>query len=286
MAQQVKNGGAIANAKAQTAQKAPATVKEWVGAYKSQFEKALPDSISPERFTRIALSALSQNPQLQACELQSLLGALMNAAALGLEPNSPLQQAFLIPYKDHGVWKIRFEIGYRGLIDLAYRSGEVKMLQAHVVHENDEFFFEYGLDPKLVHRPAIGNRGAATHVYAVFKLVNGGEGFQVMSLDDVRAHAQRYSKSFDRGPWKTNFEEMSKKTVLKALLKYSPMKSEVVRGMASDDTVQNLRVPDAPGDDLIIEQEVIQVADAADGPAPAADVPPAFFPDEEAPPEH
>lgn len=128
----------------------------------------------------------------------------------------------------------------KGLIDLAYRSGDVASIQAQVVYANDEFEAEYGLEPKLRHKPAVGERGEAVAVYAVFKTVSGGYGFQVMSLDDVRKHAQKYSRAYQGGtsPWQTNFEEMAKKTVLKACLKYAPLKSEFARGMAQDGTIK------------------------------------------------
>lgn len=217
----------------------PGTIQQWIKTYKGQFARALPDVITPERFTRIALSAITSNPSLQECSTESLMGALMTAAQLGLEPNTPLGQAYLIPY--NGV--CTFQIGYKGMLDLAYRSGQVKSIQAHIVYENDIFEFEYGLNPKLRHIPAMGRRGRMTHAYAVFKLVNDGEGFQVMSEGDILEHAQRYSKSVNRGPWKTDFEGMAKKTVLKMLLKYAPMKSGFARAMSVDETAQIMTEP-------------------------------------------
>lgn len=97
--------------------------------------KALPSVITPERFTRMVLTALSSTPKLQTCTPQSFLGAMMQAAQLGVEPNTPLGQAYLIPYGN----VCQFQLGYKGLMDLAYRSGEVSSIQAHEVHENDTF---------------------------------------------------------------------------------------------------------------------------------------------------
>jgi len=129
-------------------------------------------------------------------------------------------------------------IADKGLIDLAYRSGEVSVIQAQVVYENDEFEYSFGLEPKLNHVPATRDRGIPTHVYAVFRTKDGGYGFEVMSMDDVREHARRYSKAYENGPWQTNFEEMAKKTVLKRVLKYAPLKSDFVRGIAQDETIK------------------------------------------------
>lgn len=214
------------------------TMQDYIKRMQGEIAKALPSVITPERFTRITLSALSTNQKLRECSPQSFLGAMMTAAQLGLEPNTPLGQAYLIPYRNHGRLECQFQLGYKGLIDLCYRSGEVSTIQAHTVYENDEFTYEFGLEPKLKHVPASSNRGNPTHFYAVFRAKSGGYGFEVMSVEDVRAHAQKYSKSYENGPWQTNFEEMAKKTVLKRVLKYAPIKTEFMRGLAADETVK------------------------------------------------
>ncbi len=164
----------------------------------------------------------------------------MTAAQLGLEPNTPLGQAYLIPYKNKGVLECQFQIGYKGLIDLAYRSGEVEIIQAQVAFENDEFDYELGLDPKLKHKPAKENRGKPIYYYAIFKTKSGGYGFEVMSFHDIKLHAKKYSQSYssEYSPWQKNFDEMAKKTVLKRVLKYAPLKSDFVRAIAVDETVK------------------------------------------------
>ena len=165
---------------------------------------------------------------------------MMTAAQLGLEPNTPLGQAYLIPFRNKGTLECQFQLGYKGLIDLAYRSGQITVIQAHTVYANDEFHYEFGLDPQLKHVPAEGDRGEPIFFYAVFKTKDGGFGFEVMSADEVRAHAKKYSQAFssDYSPWKTNFEEMAKKTVLKKALKYAPLKTDFVRGLSTDETVK------------------------------------------------
>lgn len=214
------------------------TLQDYVKLMMPEIQKALPSVMTPERFARIVLSALSSNPTLQQTTPQSFLGAMMTAAQLGLEPNTPLGQAYLIPYRNHGVMEATFQLGYKGLIDLAYRSGEISVIQAQVVYKNDEFSYSFGLEPSLKHVPAKESRGEPSHVYAVFRTKDGGYGFEVMSMDDVRAHAQQYSKAFGNGPWKTNFTEMAKKTVLKKVLKYAPLKSDFARGVAQDGTIR------------------------------------------------
>ena len=216
-----------------------ATMQAHIKRMEGEIKQALPSVLTPERFTRIVLSALSTNPKLQETTPESFLGAMMTAAQLGMEPNTPLGQAYLLPYYNSKkrCLECQFQLGYKGLIDLAYRSGEVSTIQAHVVYEHYKFSYASGLEPQLEHVPAMGDRGSPTHVYAVFRTKDGGYSFGVMSIDDVRRHAQRYSKSFENGPWQTNFEEMAKKTVLKRVLKYAPLKSDFVRGVSQDGAI-------------------------------------------------
>lgn len=216
------------------------TMQAYIKAMEPAIKKALPSVITPERFTRMVLSALSSTPKLAECSPQSFLAAMMTAAQLGVEPNTALGQAYLLPYRNHGQMECQFQLGYKGLIDLAYRSGEVSVIQAHTVYENDVFEYELGMDPKLRHVPAKADRGEAVAYYAMFKTKDGGYGFEVMSVDDVQRHAQRYSKSYGSGssPWRSNFDEMAKKTVLKRALKYAPLKSDFVRGVAQDETIK------------------------------------------------
>ena len=217
------------------------TMQTYIKSMEGEIKKALPSVITPERFTRMVLSAISVNPKLGSCTPQSFLGAMMSAAQLGLEPNTPLGQAYILPYQNKGILEAQFQLGYKGLIDLAYRSGEVEVVQAHVVYENDTFECEYGLEPKLTHKPADSNRGNPIKVYAMFKTKSGGYGFEVMSMDDVRRHAEKYSKAYGSSfsPWKSTFEEMAKKTVLKQVLKYAPLKSDFVRAVVQDETIKS-----------------------------------------------
>lgn len=234
------------------------TMQTYIKSMEGEIKKALPSVITPERFTRMVLSAISTNPKLGSCTPQSFLGAMMSAAQLGLEPNTPLGQAYILPYQNKGTLEAQFQLGYKGLIDLAYRSGEVELVQAHIVYENDKFECEYGLDAKLTHVPADSNRGEPIKVYAMFKTKSGGYGYEVMSMDDIRDHAKKYSKAYSSSysPWATNFEEMAKKTVLKKCLKYAPLKSDFVRGVVQDGAIKNeisddmYDVPDA----IVVEE--------------------------------
>lgn len=210
----------------------PQTIKDYIQIMSPEIAKALPKVMTPERFTRIALSAVSNTPKLANCTPESFLGAMMNAAQLGLEPNTPLGQAYLIPYGN----TCQFQIGYKGLLDLAHRSKT--NVEAHEVYENDEFTYSYGLVPALTHVPAMKNRGQVIAYYAIWRN-DGNFGFEVMSKEDVLEHAKKFSKTFGSGPWQTNFDEMAKKTVLKKVLKYAPLSSEFQTAMSQDETVKS-----------------------------------------------
>lgn len=255
---------AIQAAQSAQASRKPATMQDYIKKMQGEIAKALPSVLTPERFTRITLSALSTNAKLAETTPKSFLGAMMTAAQLGLEPNTPLGQAYLIPFRNHGVLECQFQLGYKGLIDLAYRSGDVSTIQAHTVYSNDEFEYELGLEPKLRHVPAKSDRGDPVFFYAVFRTKDGGYGFDVMSLDDVRTHAKKYSKAYSNGPWQTNFEEMAKKTVLKRVLKYAPLKTDFVRGLSADETIKTQLSDDmfSVPDDTVIEAEGYEVDEA------------------------
>lgn len=235
-------GGVIATA--QKAQEQDAQNKKKMQALitsmKPQIEAALPSVLTGERFSRMILSAMSTTPQLAACTPKSFLGAMMQAAQLGVEPNTPLGQAYLIPFRNKGVLECQFQLGYKGLIDLAYRSGAVKDIQAHEVYENDVFEYELGLTPILKHKPSMKNRGEVIAYYAIYHTKDGGYGFEVMSKEDIQKHAEGYSKSYEStySPWTNNFDEMAKKTVIKKCLKYAPLKTEFIRQLAADNTIK------------------------------------------------
>lgn len=163
----------IRKATAQPAAKTDAktSMQAYIKQMQGEIKKALPAVMTPERFTRIVLSALSTNPKLGQTTPQSFLAAMMTAAQLGMEPNTPLGQAYLIPFYNNKTHcsECQFQLGYKGLIDLAYRSGEVSIIQAQVVYEHDSFNYSFGLEPVLKHIPAVSDRGEPTYVYAMFR---------------------------------------------------------------------------------------------------------------------
>lgn len=252
-----------ANSAAVAKKEEPKSMMAWIKGYEGQIAKALPSVMTPERFARIAMTAVTQNPTLGACTPGSFIGALLTAAQLGLEPNTPLGQAYLIPFKNKGVLEAQFQLGYRGLIDLVHRSEDLKDINAHIVYENDTFEYELGLEPKLRHVPAMKDRGSIAWVYAIYRLQSGGQGFEVMSFEDIEAHKKKYSKAASKGfsPWQTSWEEMAKKTVIKRVLKYAPLRTEFVRAVKDDESTLNFT---ADGDDYNIIQDKSLVYDEDD----------------------
>lgn len=199
---------------------------------KQQLAAALPKHLTADRMARIVLTELRRVPKLMDCEPASLMGAVMQCAQIGLEPGNGLGHAYLIPFGR----EVQLIIGYRGFLDLARRSGQIKSISARAVYSCDKFEYRYGLNEDLIHEPAADrpNNATLTFVYAVANLKDGGHQFEVMSkaeVDKVRAK----SKSGGTGPWKDHYEEMAKKTAIRRLFKYLPVSVEMQRAVMSDE---------------------------------------------------
>lgn len=219
-------------------------IVDLIKAMESEIKRALPSIMTPERFTRMAISATNTNPTLLKCEKTTFLSALMNAAQLGLEPNTPLGQAYLIPYwsSKRNRYECQFQIGYQGYKDLFYRNDDNCNADAYVVYENDVFEYELGLNPNLVHKPALKNRGEVIAYYAVWKNKQGGFGITVMSKEDMEHFYDEKVKPNKNGkssPWDTDYIAMAKKTVLKQNLKYAPLSADLRRLVEADETVKS-----------------------------------------------
>lgn len=217
----------------------------------AQLKVALPRHMTAERMARIATTEMRKVPKLAQCDPMSFLGAVIQCAQLGLEPGNALGHAYILPFdkreKVGGQWKtVRTEaqviIGYRGMIDLARRSGQIVSIDARAVYEGDRFECSLGLDPKIEHEPDWQNPNRAQSdklrfVYAVAKLKDGGVQFDVMSraeVDGIRAR----SKSADNGPWVTDYAAMALKTVVRRLFKFLPVSIEIQRAVGIDEMAE------------------------------------------------
>ena len=240
----------------------PATLEDWLKKMRPELAKALPEHVKPERLLRIAMTALRVTPKLRTCDPMSFIAAVMTSAQLGLEPNTPLGESYLIPYFVKGKPWVQFQIGYKGIITLCQNTGQYRSIYAHEVYKNDKFSYCLGLHKELVHIPADEPEGEPIYYYAVYHLLNGGFDFAVWSRKRVERHRDEYSKSadFDSSSWKTAFDSMALKTVLKSALKYAPKSIELARQLSSDETVKTQIAPDmseVPAEETDITDEVI-----------------------------
>jgi recombination protein RecT len=189
----------------------------------------------------------------------------MTASALGLDLTPQLGQCYIIPYCNNRkvgpnewvkVWEAQFQLGYRGTIALAQRSGAVARIHADVVREKDLFRYSKGLNPTLEHEESLEeDRGEITHVYAVANFTNGGYAFEVWPYAKVVAHAKKFSQAYYKSeykggkktgaqienpnsPWIKDFESMAKKTLIKAIWKYLPVSTEIMLAGASDGAIR------------------------------------------------
>lgn len=272
----------------QLAQKAGApaektkTVFELIQSMEDQFKKALPDHVGVERFVRIAITVIRTNPNLMKCEGMSIVAALMQSAQLGLEPNTPLKEAHLIPRSNkrvvNGVEKwvdeAQFQMGYRGIIKLVWQSGLVSEIDCDVICKNDTIIYEKGKEGTFKHIPNLKeDRGEPYAYYAYATTKDGGFVCTVMSKSEINKHAIKFSKSQAKdkvtkqytgefyGPWKDDFDSMALKTVLIALCDKKLPKSTAYQNLnkqiAADETIKR-----EVSDDM---SEVIDVTDYTAG---------------------
>lgn len=223
-------------------------VKHLLEQNKAVIQQALPRHMNPERLMRVAITSVTSNPSLLECYVPTLIGGIIQCSQMGLEPNTVLGHAYLVPFWNSKKSRkdAQVVIGYKGLIDLARRSGQIVSIAAHAVYSNDAFEYEYGLTEKLRHIPADGDRGDITHFYAVAHMKDGGHAFEVMSAESVReirdAAAKKNRAKTDSdgnliitGPWRDHFDEMGRKTVIRRLAKYLPLSVEMATAVALDD---------------------------------------------------
>ncbi|MGA5660416.1 recombination protein RecT [Bacillus bombysepticus] len=247
----------LANRKAS----APVTPEQTVEAYMKKmaprFAEVLPKHMSLDRMSRIALTTIRTNPKLLECKVPSLMGAVMQAVQLGLEPGL-LGHCYILPYKSEAT----FIIGYKGMIDLARRSGHIQSIYAHAVYENDEFEYELGLHPQLKHKPSFGDRGEFIGAYAVAHFKDGGHQMEFMPKSEIEKRRGRSaSANSNYSPWKTDYEEMAKKTVVRYMFKYLPISIEV-QSQAQHDEVVRKDITEEPE---FIEADPIEVDQSAEG---------------------
>ena len=216
-------------------------IKDLLEMRKGEIAKAAPRIVDTKRLMRICLSSIQKNPLLLECSSASLYRCVMDAATFGLVPDGATQECHLIPFysSKKKCYEAQFMPGYSGIIKLALQSGYITGVELHEVFQNDEFEYEYGLAPKLKHRPTEGSTGDLRAVYCVVLLSTGHKTFEVMTKKKAEEHRDKFSKSKTKdgriyGPWADHFVAMSLKTVLKRGLKYTPKSSELAEALQLD----------------------------------------------------
>jgi len=211
--------------------------------FKSEIARALPRHLNPDRMCRIALTEFRKNPKLADCDPRSVFAAIIIASQLGLEPGV-LGQCYLIPYKR----ECQLIVGYQGLVDLVRRSGFVSRIEAHVVHERDQFTYKTGLSTVLEHEPVLeGDPGKPRLVYAVAEFKDGGYHVEVMTEEQIgrirdRSQSVINAKNYGKQtPWDTDTEEMWRKTVLRRICKFLPKSPEIATAIALDEASEQGR---------------------------------------------
>jgi recombination protein RecT len=201
---------------------------------RNQIGMVAPKHLTVDRITRIMMTSVQRTPKLLECTQASLMGALLTCTQLGLEPDSVSGRAYLIPYKD----QCTLIIGYKGLMELARRSGEIVTLEARIVYETDAFDYEYGTTASVSHKPSAERKDAKVKAaYAVAHLKSGGVQFEVMTLAEIEQIRSK-SQAANKGPWVSDWNEMARKTVMRRLCKYLPSFAELSQAVALDELAE------------------------------------------------
>ena len=255
---------------------------------RGEIAKMLPKHLHADRLLKVAQIAATTTPALLKCDVPSLVAAIGQCAQMGLEPNTVLGHAYLVPFNvkrkdangnERWVNSVQVIVGYKGLIDLARRSGQIVSITAHEVCENDDFECVYGLNERLEHRPAMNDRGEVVAFYAVAHLKDGGHAFEVMSVEQITEirdnsqgwqQAKKYKKEAS-SPWGAHFVEMGRKTVIRRLAKYLPLSIEFQTAAALDDMAAGDRDQNLAANTIDGTFTLVPEADADGAPIDADD---------------
>ena len=222
-------------------------VRKAIDTQSSAFAAVLPSHVDTDRFARLVLTAVKSTPDLMQCfgteqGKTSVLLAAMQAAAVGLEPNTPTQDCWLLPRRRNGIWEAQLSLGYRGLLKLVRRSGQIASVHADVVYEADHFHYARGLASDIFeHVPTEDdNPGGLTYAYAVVRFLNGGYQFVVLNRRQVHARramsdSWKNEKARPYSPWTKWEEAMWRKSALRALVPMLDLNTEVAQAIEVDE---------------------------------------------------
>lgn len=234
--------GQLATSAGKLQKAAPANdFKSILAAQWPKIQAVMPRHMSADRLFQLAVSAYNQTPKLAECSVQSVLSCVMKCGALGLEPSAVdgLGRAYILPFRNGKTraYEATFILGYKGMIDLARRSGEIKSISARSVYEGDVFAYSYGLHEDLTHTPSTEPKAGRqlTHAYCIAEFADGGHYFNVLTREDIEA-ARKASKAGNAGPWATHYEQMAIKTAVRRAFPYLPVSIEAQQAAAVDET--------------------------------------------------
>jgi len=239
--------------------------RDFLTSRKGEIAAALPKHLTSDRMIRLALTEFTKNKQLQTCTPASVYAGIIQSSQLGLEIGV-MGQAYLVPYRNNktGKTEAQFIPGYKGLIALARRSGDVTSIETHIVYERDTFELELGIETKVRHVPNLdGDRGRARLVYGVAHFKDGGHHFEWMSLQEVERIRAR-SKAANSGPWVTDYEQMVRKTLIRRMSNYLPMSIELSNALEIDRMVEDGKAAIIDGAGMVTEKPDTEVASADD----------------------
>jgi recombination protein RecT len=202
--------------------------------------KSLPKHLTPERMLRVSQTAISKTPALWDCAPDTIISSLVEASQMGLEPNGPLGEAALVPFKNKRTRRLECQlmVMYRGYIELADRTDRVAYMDAQIVYDCDDFLFRYGMNQTLDHTPALVRPKDAKPIagYAFVQYKEGAFKFVVLSYDEIE-EVRQCSRAKDGDAWKKWWGEMAKKTCLRRLVKYVSLSPELTRAAYLDDSL-------------------------------------------------
>jgi recombination protein RecT len=212
--------------------------------------------VKPAQIVRVAMSMIQRDNNLAECEPLSICAAVVTACQLGLEPDNVSGLAYLVPFNK----RCTLIPGYRGLVQLAYRSGQVASFETRVVYEHDDCVVDWGAEPPIVHKPTPRkDRGKTIAVYAKVKLNTGGTVWEWMWQHEVDAIRDRYSHGCKRSdsPWQTEPNAQARKTVARRACKWVPSSPQLQRAVSLDDQAEIGKPQDLEAVDIAVASEPV-----------------------------
>lgn len=219
-----------------------------------------------QQFLTSVLALANSNADIARCEPMTTYNACLTAATLDLPINQNLGFAYIVPFKNNkkgGIYEAQFQMGYKGFIQLAIRSGKFESMNVREVRKDELLGVdEFSGEPKF--KFVLGSTEKIVGYMAYFKLTSGFAKVHFMTIEELEAHAKKYSQSYKNGfgVWKDNFESMAQKTVLKLLLnKYAPLSTEMQKAIEEDQKVAGEYADNSAKNSFEIENVKVEIPD-------------------------